>query len=306
MTTAASGAGRSSENFALLLLAFAPLLMASNPVMGRAAVEHVPPMALAFWRWFFCFVVILPWTWRSLQKNAATLWANAKLISLLGALGMGISGGFVYVGVQHTTATNASIIYAISPVLMLLISAWLDKAVVRPRQIIGIALAIAGVVTIVGQGDWRELIAVRFNPGDIWVLGAATSWAFYSVLIRRLSHLLPTFTLFAAIILAGVIVLAPFYAWETAAGRPAAFNAATLISLSGIVLIASVFAFTTFQKGIEIIGAARAGPFMYLMPVYGAGLAVLFLGEAVELFHIVGLALILPGVGLASLKTKAE
>lgn len=303
--TALSHSERQSEGFALALLMIAPLLMASNPVMGRAAVEFVPPLALAFWRWLLCFIILLPLTWRSLRRHQAVLKQHGGLILLLGALGMGVSGGFVYVGVQYTTATNASIIYAASPVMMLIIAAYLDRETIQTRQIIGIVLSLIGVATIIGKGDWQALLAIQFNAGDLWVLGAATSWAFYSVLIRRLSNLVPTFTLFAAIILAGVIVLAPFYLWETATGHAMSLNGATILSLAGVVLIASLFAFTAFQKGIAVIGAARAGPFMYLMPVYGAGLAVLFLGERFELFHAIGLCLILPGVALASLKRQA-
>lgn len=304
--TALSHEDRQSESFALALLLVAPLLMASNPVMGRAAVEFVPPLALAFWRWLLCFLILLPLTWRSLRRHQGVFRQHGGLILLLGALGMGISGGFVYVGVQYTTATNASIIYAASPVMMLIIAAFLDREVIRPQQIIGILLSLIGVATIIGQGDWRALLAIEFNVGDIWVLGAATSWAFYSVLIRRLSNLVPTFTLFAAIILAGVVVLAPFYIWEMASGQVMQLTVATLLSLAGVVLIASLFAFTAFQKGIAVIGAARAGPFMYLMPVYGAGLAVMFLGERFELFHAIGLCLILPGVALASLKRRTS
>ncbi len=303
--TALPESDRQSEGFALALLMVAPLLMASNPVMGRAAVEFVPPLALAFWRWLLCFIILLPLTWRSLRRHQDVLKQHGGLILLLGALGMGVSGGFVYVGVQYTTATNASIIYAASPVMMLIIATFLDRETIQTRQIVGIVLSLIGVATIIGKGDWQALLAIEFNVGDIWVLGAATSWAFYSVLIRRLSNLVPTFTLFAAIILAGVIVLAPFYLWESATGQTMTLNGATILSLAGVVLIASLFAFTAFQKGIAVIGAARAGPFMYLMPVYGAGLAVLFLSERFELFHAIGLCLILPGVALASLKRRA-
>ena len=294
------GGGAEWAAFGLLLLA--PLLMASNPVLGRVAVETVPPVALAFWRWTLSFAILLPWTWRSLRRHRPYLRAHLWTLLLLGALGMGISGAVVYIGLQHTTATNASIIYAFSPVLILIIAAAWDRTAITPRQALGVLIAIAGVVTIISRGQWQAIAAIQFNIGDLCILAGAVSWAVYSVVIRHVSGAMPTFTLFAAIILAGMIVLLPFYLLETVLGAPAAFDRRTVVSVAAVALIASVFAFSAFQKGIAVLGPARAGAFMYLMPAYGAGLAVLFLGETFHLFHAAGLAFILLGVTLASLK----
>lgn len=269
--------------------------------MGRAAVETVPPVALAFWRWSLSFLILLPWTWRSLYRHRALLRANVWIILILGILGMGVSGAVVYIGLRYTTAMNTSIIYSFSPVLILVLTAIIDRKPIRLVQGIGIVMAFVGVMTIIAKGDWRAFAAIEFNIGDLCILAAAIGWAFYSILLRRFSGKLPTFTLFSAVILAGVIVLAPFYALETARGEPMVFDKTTVISIVAVALIASVFAFSAFQKGIDIVGAPRAGAFMYLIPAYGAVLAMVFLGEVFQGFHAVGLCLILPGVGLASL-----
>ena len=282
------------------LLLVAPLMMSSNVVIGRAAAEVMPPVGLAFWRWSLALVLMLPLAGAGLWRHRHVLRRQWALLLVLGALGMGVCGAFVYVGLQTTTATNAGLIYAASPALILAIGALFRGETVRPRQVAGIVLAIAGVAAILARGDIAALLALRFTIGDFWVLGATIAWAVYSVLLKRQSLLMPTFVLFAAIAAAGVLCLAPFYVAETLAGQPVVWTPEALLSVAGVAVFASVLAYSSYQKGVTLIGPARAGPFMYLMPAYAAVLAMLFLGERLALFHLVGFALILGGVALAS------
>ena len=296
---AVAGRGR-QELLAYALLLVAPLMMASNVVIGRAATEVMPPVGLAFWRWLLALLLMLPLAWQGLWHHRRALGRQWPMILALGALGMGVCGAFVYVGLKTTTATNAGLIYAASPALILLIGAVFRGEAVRPRQIGGIALAIVGVAVILARGDVAAFLALRFAIGDFWVLGATIAWAIYSVLLKRRALALPTFVLFAAIAAAGVLCLLPFYVAETLAGQPVVWTKEALMSIAGVAVFASVLAYSSYQKGVTMIGPARAGPFMYLMPAYAAVLAMVFLGERLALFHIAGFALILTGVMLAS------
>ena len=298
-----AGSASDADGSAVLaygLLLVAPLMMSSNVVIGRAAADLMPPVGLAFWRWTLAFVLMLPLAGTGLWRYRHTLRREWPVLLVLGALGMGVCGAFVYVGVKTTTATNAGLIYAASPALILLIAAVFQGEAVRPRQIAGIVLAAAGVAAILARGDVSALLALRFTIGDFWVLGATIAWAVYSVLLRRRALAMPTFVLFAAITAAGVVCLAPFYVVETLAGRPVVWTSEALLSVAGVAVFASVLAFSSYQKGVTLIGPARAGPFMYLMPAYAAVLAMLFLGERLALFHMIGFGLILSGVMLAS------
>lgn len=290
--------------FAYGLLLMAPLMMASNVVIGRAAAEIMPPVGLAFWRWSLAFVLMLPLAGAGLWRYRQVLRREWPVLLVLGALGMGVCGAFVYVGLKTTTATNAGLIYAASPALILLVSAVFRGEAVRPRQVAGIVIAVAGVAAILARGDISALLALRFTTGDLWVLGATIAWAVYSVMLKRQALQMPTFVLFAAITAAGVLCLAPFYLAETLAGRPVAWTPEALLSVAGVAVFASVLAYSSYQKGVTLIGPARAGPFMYLMPAYAAVLAMLFLDERLALFHLVGFALILTGVMLASAPSR--
>ncbi|WP_245593397.1 DMT family transporter [Azospirillum halopraeferens] len=284
--------------YALFFLASA--FMASNVVLGRAAADTVPPVGLAFWRWLVAFALILPFALPGLREHRRNLLADWRRLLVLGALGMGVCGAFVYVGLERTTATNAGLIYASSPVLILLIAAVTTGERVRPVQVAGIALAMAGVLTILARGDPGVLLGLSFNTGDVWILAAATAWAVYTILLRRSRTPFPVVTLFAANALSGVLILAPFYAWETLSGRPVVPTAEAALSVLGVAVIASVLAFLTYQMTIARIGPARAGTTLYVMPLWAALLAWATLGETLQSFHLAGAALILPGVLMAT------
>lgn len=280
--------------------------MASNALLGRAAIEVMPPVALAFWRWLLAFAIVLPFALPGLLAHRRAIVAAWPRLLLLGGLAMGICGANVYIGLRQTTATNTGLIYAISPVLILLLSAAMGAERIALRQAAGVALAFAGVTVILAQGELRHLLGLDFNPGDLWILSGAVAWAVFTLLLRYWRLGLPTLTLFAANAAAGVIVLAPFYAWESLVwSEPAVFTGrAALLSL-GLALFASVFSFTSYQWTIRAIGPSRAGAALYVMPLWTAGLAALWLGEELRQHHLLGAALILPGVVMATLPTAA-
>lgn len=277
-------------------------LMASNAVIGRAAANVVPPVGLAFWRWLVAFLIVLPFAWSGLVRHRRVLLARWKQFLMLGALGMGICGAVVYMGLQLTGATNTGLIYATSPVLILAISALALGEAVTPRQVLGILLAMGGVLTILTRGDLDALLGFSFNRGDLLILAGAISWAVYTVLLRRTGGSpLPVVTQFAANALSGVLVLSPFYAWETLSGHPVVPTPQTVLLIGGVALVASVLAFLAYQKTIALLGPARAGTALYVSPVWVALLAWGLLGEALQPFHLAGVLLIFPGVLLATL-----
>ncbi|MBA5776553.1 DMT family transporter [Stappia sp. F7233] len=283
-----------------LLLAM-PLFFSSNLIIGRAAVESVEPWMLAFLRWIVAFAILLPFAAQGLVRYRRTLLGNWELIGIMGVLGMWICGAGVYFALRFTTATNGTLIYTSSPVLILLLE-WLFRGRrIALREWIGIVLAITGVVAIVVKGSFAALLALDLNAGDVVFALAAISWAIYSVLLKRQELAeVPTVSLFAALALAGAISLLPFSIWEYAETGLFPDTLGAWGSIAGVALIASVLAFTCFQYGIKVVGPATTGLFMYLLPPYGVMMAVLFLGEELHLFHIGGFVLIMTGLVLAT------
>ena len=157
--------------------------MASNLVVGRGGVEYVPPISLAFWRWFFVILILLPFTYQKIFSNIRALKKEWKKLFFLGFMGCGICGAFPFMAGVTTTVANMGIIYTSSPIFIILISSYFYRERLSLIQFLGLALCFTGVASIIAKGDLSLLICLMFTSGDLWMLGAAIGWAFYSVFL---------------------------------------------------------------------------------------------------------------------------
>ncbi len=292
----------SQKRNAILLLCLMPLFFSSNIIFGRATVPTVEPWTLAFLRWGLAFAILLPFYGHSIAAHRAVFLRYWTLLTVLGFLGMWICGAVVYLALRYTTATNGTLIYTTSPIMILLLEWYFRGRKISLREVFGVAFAVVGVAVIVSQGSLDVLSQFQFNVGDLLFLMSAFSFAVYSVLLKRSEFdEVPTVTLFCVVCLAGAVTLAPFSIGEILATEQFPSNRMQWINIAGIVIISSIFAFLSYQYGVKIVGPAVTGLFMYLMPAFGVGLAVAILGERLEVFHISGSVLIILGLVLATL-----
>ncbi len=245
--------------------------------------------------------MILPFAWGALVKHRHLFAEQWKLICLNAFLAMGVCGTGVYLGLKYTSATNGTLIYTASPVLIIIIE-WLYRG--RPislREITGILVAVLGIFYIIFKGRLDALWSVEFNSGDLLFVIAAICWAIYSTLSKkRVFQPVSTVGMFAVVAGVGAAIQVPFMTWEIVTLGNFPVQADQWISLFGLALISSILAFTTYQYGIKILGPATSGVFMYLMTPIGVVLAVVFLGEDFLPFHAIGLILVMTGVVLAT------
>lgn len=287
---------------ATLLLLVMPLFFSSNLVIARAMGDSVPPFTLALLRWGVAVLILLPFTIDGLRQSAALLAAHWRRIVLLGFLGMWICGAGVYWALGLTTATNGTLIYTTSPILVLLIERIAYGKALPWMRLAGVLVAVTGVAVIVLKGDPTALARLDLNLGDLGIAAAALAWAVYSLVLRNdgLARL-PTMPLFTAIAIAGVATLAPFSAAELAIEGGSPRTVHDWAGVFGLALFSAVGAFSLYQYGVKIVGPAVTSCFLYLLPVYGVGMSVLFLGEALHLHHLAGMALVLGGLVAATL-----
>lgn len=293
------------EPTAYVIMALTPLFFSTNLVFGRGVSGEIAPFTLAFLRWLSVAVVLSPLIWRERQRIAAISSNGCYRLALLGFLGMWVCGALVYVALEYTTATNATLLYATSSIMIIMLEALFYGRKSGWREAAGVVLAVSGIVVIVIKGSLDALLSLTFNIGDLIILGTSFSWALYSVLQRRgeISAVpnLPAFGLIAAV---GALWLLPFAVFEFFADAPMPRTAYAWQNLGGIVLFASLLAFSGFQYGLRTLGPSLAGIFMYLMPAYGILLAIIFLGETLSAFHFAGGALVIGGVVLATLPNR--
>ena len=288
------------------MLVFMPLFFSTNIIFGRAAVTEVGPYTLATLRWGFAALILVPFVWATLRLNWSKIISLLPRLIILGLLGMWICGAIVYVALTSTTATNGTLIYTASPVLVILFERLFRGRKTGFREVLGIAIACLGIGIIVFKASLSNVAALEFNVGDLLFVGTALSWAIYSVLLKsdEVSEL-QTFPLFCLVAGTGAILLLPFSFYEIATSNALPSSRYAWSLVAGIVVFSSLIAFSSFQIGVRIVGASTTSIFLYLLPVYGVALAVLFLGETFHFYHLAGIAAVLGGVILATFPKDA-
>lgn len=281
-----------------LLLTLAVLFWAGNFILGRAFHADIPPVALAFWRWFFAALLITGPSLRHLRHDRAALLQNWPAVLLLSALGIAAFNTLAYSGLQYTQAINALLMQSLMPVLIVFFSWVIFAERIRLLQAVGILVSLGGAVTIIARGELAVLAAMQFNRGDLLVGAAVICYAGYSVLLRKrpavhpLSFIATTFWL-------GTLMIVPFYLWETLTVRSLLLNPVAVLVIAYVAIFPSIVSYLCFNRGVELVGANRAGLFIHLMPVFGTLMAIGFLGERFFLHHATGIALIAIGIVLA-------
>ena len=284
--------------WALILLWVVPALWAVNYIIARKAPGVIGPHLLALGRWGLAALVLVVLARSELRANRVNIAKVWWQYLILGALGMLICGAWVYQGARSTQAMNIALIYAASPVLISLGSVWLLKEAINKRQVLGICLALLGVVHVVVKGQWAALSNVQFVVGDLWIVAATISWAGYALLQKKWPSPLSATARLAAICLGGVASLLPFSVWELF--QPGltewGYDAFWLIVIAG--LVPGLGAYWIYGWAQRILGASRTAVALYLGPLYAAFMTWAFLGEAPGWHHLFGGLLILPGVFL--------
>jgi drug/metabolite transporter (DMT)-like permease len=300
-TARAASPGGWLANQPYVLLCITALCWAGNAIVGRLAAGHIPPVTLSFLRWSLAFLVILPFAWTHLKRDRGAIRSHLATMIFLSVIGISAFNTLQYWSLEHTTALNTLLLQSAGPLFVAVWSLILLGIRLTLAQAGGIALSLTGVLVILLHGDLTALTSIAFNKGDIIFTVALAIFGLYSVLslkrpaIHGLSFVAFTFG-------CGAVCLVPLWIWELFARPVMQLDAANLLSLFYVAVFPSTLAYLCFNRGVQLIGANRAAPFFHVVPVFGSAMAIVFLGERPQPFHIIGFALVLTGVFVASRK----
>jgi drug/metabolite transporter (DMT)-like permease len=288
-----------------LLLSITSLCWAGNAIVGRLAAGHIPPVTLSFLRWSLAFLIILPLAWQHLKHDWPAIRARLGVMVFLSVTGIGAFNTMQYWALEHTQALNTLLLQSAAPLFVAVWSLILLGVRLTLAQACGIAVSLIGVLVILLHGDLTTLTSIEFNKGDVIFTVALVIFGLYSVLtlkrprIHGLSFAGFTFG-------CGAACLVPLVIWELMSRPLMRLDQANLLTLFYVAVFPSTLAYLCFNRGVQLIGANRAAPFFHLVPVFGSVMAIVFLGERPQLFHIVGFALVLTGVFVASRKPATQ
>ncbi|WP_146691388.1 DMT family transporter [Bradyrhizobium canariense] len=304
-TSSAASPGGWLVNQPYLLLSITALCWAGNAIVGRLAAGHIPPVTLSFLRWLFAFLILLPFAWKHLVRDWPAIRGRLGIMIIISVTGISAFNTLQYWALEYTQALNTLLLQSAGPLVVAVWSLILLGVRLTLAQAAGVVLSLTGVLVILLHGDLTALSSIEFNKGDIIFTVALAIFGLYSVLtlkrpaIHGLSFAAFTFG-------CGAACLIPLWIWELLTRPVMAINTANLLSLFYVAVFPSTLAYTCYNRGVHLIGANRAAPFFHVVPLFGSVMAMVFLGERPQLFHIVGFALVLTGVFVASRKASAK
>ncbi len=284
-----------------LLLSLCSLFWAINTIVGRLSAGHIPPLTLACLRWGGAFVILLPFAAVPLARDWPTIRKHFGKLALLAVSGFSAYNAITYYALQYTTAINGLLMQSSAPLFVALWSFLLLGERLTLRQAGGICLSLTGVLVIISRGSLAVLLGIGFNYGDPFFLLALLIYGYYMAAFRNRPTMHPVSFLAVGIGL-GTLFLTPGMAWEIAQGKTFALDVRNMASFGYLWVFPSLIGYLFLNRGVELIGANRAAPFVHLVPVFGSVMAVAFLGERFELYHAIGYALVFAGITAAARK----
>ncbi|MDQ0337990.1 drug/metabolite transporter (DMT)-like permease [Caldalkalibacillus uzonensis] len=289
------------EHHPYVLLVLAPLFWGSNFVLGRVIVQTVPPFHFSMVRWLLAFMIFLPFAWRELRRHYRLFQQHWLLMFCLSLTGIAGFNTLLYIALQYTTSINATLVNSTAPLLIVLLSVLFLRDRLSAWQYVGVVLSFAGVVWVISGGQLERLVSLEFNMGDLFVLAAVLSWSIYSVLMKKWGADLPKQATFMVTMVIGLLILSPFYVWETLRS-PFQWGSLTFDMWLGIVYISifpTLVAFTCWNEGVIRVGPSRASNYLHLIVVF-AGIFAVLIGETYTLVQLIGAIFIIGGVLIVS------
>lgn len=287
-----------TQRDAYLFLIATTLLWGGNAIAGKMAVGHISPMLLTSARWLFAAIILFALGWKNLRTDWPLVKHNWLLLSALGAIGFCIFNVALYTALNYTTAINVSIEQAGVPMLIFLLNFLFFRLKASWGQIAGLIMTIIGILIVASHGEPARLLALDLNFGDAIMLAAAIVYAGYSVMLR-FKPAIHWQSLMIVLCASAFIFSLPFTVAEFALGAGIMPDARGWAILAYVTLGPSIAAQIFYIRGIELIGANRAGLFINLVPIFGTLLSILLLGERFQAYHAVALALTFGGIWLA-------
>ncbi len=290
------------------LLLLPPLVWAGNSILGSVVAEMVPPITLNFFRWLLAMLLLLPWGWRLLLPSSV-MWPHWRRYAVLGLLGVGCYNSFQYLALHTSTPINVTLVASSVPVFMLAMGAlWFKQRITR-RQLLGAAMSIAGVLCVLGRGDWQTLLQVELVIGDVYVLIAVLCWALYSWLLSQPKD--PpeirgnwVYFLMAQMVF-GVLWcgICTALEWQLSDNPHIDWGWPLYAALLYVALGPAILAYRSWGLGIQRVGPNIAGFFANLTPLFAAVMSTVLLGDAPHPYHAAAFVLIAGGIVVSSKKT---
>lgn len=278
------------------LLLFACIAWGGSYAVGRFGLNDGSALWLTIWRWgpsAILFAAYLTWSWKRLGSS---LIQGIRPIIILSLLGIVIYPATLFRAVAETTALNASLYLAATPVLIILGSVIIWKENVSPAGWCAVALGFIGSLVLLFRGEWGALVSFKIATSDLWAIVSAIVWTGYCTAIPLKPKRLSEMEFLAALVVTGTIVLVMLGVVYAPNDIPLPDSPKTAWAMAYFAIFPSILAFFAWNRATSTVGPTIAAPYNNLVPLLGGVLGVVFLGETIENYHFMGGGLIIAGL----------
>lgn len=285
------------------LAVLAALIWSGNFIVARGVYKEIPPISLNFYRWLLATVIIFPFAFKQFKKE----WKLARLswhyLFWIALTGVAMFNAFVYIGAHYTSAINLALIgTTTSPIIAIILARIFLKEKIGWLKLTGLLLCITGVLFLLSKGNFRHILSLHFDKGDLWVLLAAFCFAVYNTMVKKKPVGLSPVNFLFVVFALGTLLVFPFYIVEISQAQPVLWTGKLFAVILFLGLGASVICFLIWNAAIHKLGAGRTALFGNLIPVFSSVEAVIILHEQFNWVHIVSMLLVFSGIILANFR----
>ena len=285
------------------LAVLAAFIWSGNFIIAKGVNKEIPPISLNFYRWLIASLIILPFAikqFRAQWKLVKQSWHYLFWVSLTG---VALFNTFVYIGAHYTSAINLALIGTTSsPIMSIVFARIFLKEKIGWMKLAGMILCTIGVLFLLSNGNFQNLLSLHFSTGDLWMLLAAFCFAVYNTLVKKKPAGISPINFLFVIFSFGTLMVLPFFIWEFTRSAPVLWNNHLILSILYLGLAASVICFLIWNIAIGKLGAGRTALFGNLIPVFSSIEAAIILHEDFNGVHITSMVIIFAGILLANLR----
>jgi drug/metabolite transporter (DMT)-like permease len=280
-----------NKKYGFLMLILANMIWGGNFVIGRIGVDYFPPLLFSLMRWIIAFLLLTPFMVKKLKRDWNIIWEHKRILLLLAVTGVAGYNTIIYFALQYTTSINASVVNSTTPLFIAILAIFILREKLLAHQAAGILLSVFGILYIISKGSIEMFLSVIM-------------WASYSVIGKKYSNVLPVLTSFYASTYIGILLLVPLSLIEyLVMEKTPVFTLTSAGILLYVGFLASIMAFLSWNFGVSLIGAAKAGVFLNLLPIFAIIFALCFTEEKLYFYQIIGGGIVTLGVVISSKKT---
>ncbi len=277
------------------------IIWSGNFIVAKSFAPQIPPVQLAFYRWMAASIIILPIAYTKLKQDWYVIKKSIGYLTLVAFFGITLFNTFVYVGGHYTTAINLALVGTTSsPIIAIFLARIFLKESIGPLKLAGMTVCVIGVLFLLSQGSWVNLLHLRFTKGDQWVLVGAFCFAVYNVLVKKKPPQLSGLSFVGIIFCMGALLLFPAFLWEKQQSAPVIWDSSLWLVILYLGVGTSVICYLCWNYAISQLGTGRTALFGNLIPVFSSLEAVFFLNENFGWIHIISMLLVFAGIIMAN------